>query len=98
MTTLHIEHAIAGFDLWSDAFDRLAAFRQQSGVRAHRIHQPIGDPNFVVIDLDFDTLAEAEQFLDFLKTRIWSSSEKSPALAGTPHTMILEPAGRPAAG
>ena len=44
----------------------------------------------MVIDLDFDTTAEAEKFLGFLKGQIWGIRENSPALAGTPETMILE--------
>jgi hypothetical protein len=91
MTTLHIEHAISDFGVWSAAFDRFAHFREQAGVRAHRVHRPVDDPNFVVIDLDFDTPAAAEKFRDFLIAKVWSSREQSPALAGTPQTRILEP-------
>jgi hypothetical protein len=43
----------------------------------------------VVIDLDFETTSEAETFLQILHTKIWSTPEKSPALAGTPQTRIL---------
>jgi len=46
----------------------------------------------VVIDLDFDTTEEAEAFLRFLNTKVWGTGENAPALAGTPETMILEPA------
>jgi hypothetical protein len=91
MTTLHIEHPVTEFSLWQSAFDRFADFRAQSGVRAQRIQQPIDDPRYVVIDLDFDTTAEAEAFLAFLQTKVWSSSDNAPALAGTPHTKILQP-------
>lgn len=34
-------------------------------------------------------------FLEFLKTKVWSSGENSPALAGKPQTMILELAATP---
>ena len=90
MPTLHVEHAITDFDLWKAAFDRFSAFRQQSGVRRYRIQRPVGDPQFVVIDLDFETVAEAEKFLGLLQTKVWASSEAAPALVGTPRTKILE--------
>ena len=90
MPTLHIQHPINDFDTWSLAFDRFADARQQAGVRSHRVQRPIGDPNYVVIDLDFDSAAEAGSFLRFLETCVWSNPESSPALAGTPETMILE--------
>lgn len=88
MTTLHIEHAITDFEVWKGAFDRFADFRTQAGVRSHRVLRPIDDPAYVVIDLEFDTTGEAEKFLDFLRTTVWSSPDNSPALAGTPQTTI----------
>jgi hypothetical protein len=61
-------------------------------VLQHRILRPIDDPRYVVIDLDFETTTKAEAFLGFLQTKVWASSENAPALVGTPHTKILEPA------
>lgn len=90
MATLHIEHPITDFDLWKTAFDRFAEARRRAGVRGHRIQRPADDPRYVVIDLDFDTPGEAERFLDFLRTQVWSSPNSAPALAGLPQTRILE--------
>jgi hypothetical protein len=92
MATLHIEHPITDFDAWKTAFDRFAEAREKSGVRGHRILRPVDDARYVVVDLDFQTASEAENFLDFLQTRVWSSEQNAPALAGTPQTRILEPA------
>lgn len=92
MATLHIQHAITDFDTWKGAFNRFAAAREQAGVRRHVIQRPVDDANFVVIDLEFDTTAEAEKFLAILKTNVWSSRESSPGLAGAPETKILETA------
>jgi len=92
MPTLHIEHAIKDFDLWNTTFQRFTEFRQQAGVLQHRILRPIDDPRYVVIDLDFETTTKAEAFLGFLQTKVWASRENAPALVGTPHTKILEPA------
>ncbi|MGH7686500.1 MAG: hypothetical protein ACREN2_06770 [Candidatus Dormibacteria bacterium] len=92
MPTLHIEHPITDFPTWSAAFDGFAEARRSAGVRAQRVQQPIDDAAYVVIDLDFDTTAEAQQFREFLTTKIWARSENSPALVGTPTTMILQAA------
>ena len=90
MPTLHIEHAISDLPTWKAAFDRFATVREQSGVRGHRIQQPIDDPHQVVIDLDFDTTDQAQRFLHFLQTTVWASRQNAPALVGAPHTKILQ--------
>jgi hypothetical protein len=92
MVTLHIEHPITDFGIWKAAFDSFAAAREKSGVRGHRILRPVDDTHYVVIDLDFQTAGEAEKFLDFLRTTVWTSTQNAPALAGIPDTKILEPA------
>jgi hypothetical protein len=92
MATLHIEHAIADFDLWKGAFDRFAGARELAGVRRHSIKHPVDDPHYIVIDLDFDTAAEAERFLGFLREKVWPSPENAPALVGAPHAKVLVPA------
>ena len=63
MPTLHIEHAISDLDTWLSAFNRFADARQQAGVRAESIQRPVDDPTYIVVDLEFDTVEEAEGFL-----------------------------------
>ena len=92
MVTLHIQHPITDFDAWTSAFQRFSDARANAGVRAERILQPVDDAKYVVIDLDFDTAGEARSFQGFLTTQVWANPKNSPGLAGTPETMILEPA------
>ena len=92
MGTLHREHPVTGFATWSEAFARFADVRQPGGVRSARIQQPVDDPAYVVLDLDFDTVPEAEKFRAFRQENVWPSSHNAPALAGTPQTRILQPA------
>jgi hypothetical protein len=92
VATLHIEHAISDFEQWLTAFQRFADARTQAGVKAHRVQRPVDDPNYVVIDLDFDTADDAKRFLGFLQTRVWSSPQNAPALVGAPQTKILQTA------
>ncbi len=90
MYYLQIEHRIHDFDTWKGAFDRFSDFRQQSGVRHHRVLRPTDDPNYVIIDLEFDSPSEAEAFLAALWRNVWSSREAAPALIGEPQTRIVE--------
>lgn len=90
MHILRIEHQIRDFDSWKAAFDSDPVGRQQSGVRRHRVLRPIDDPNYVMIDLDFDSSSEAEAFLAALRRNVWSSREATPALRGEPQTRIVE--------
>lgn len=90
MPTLHIEHAINDFNVWSAAFERFADFRLESGVRSQSVRRPHDDPAYVVIDLDLDTVADAEKLLDVLRKKVWSTPDNSPALVGSPRTMILQ--------
>jgi hypothetical protein len=92
MTTLRIEHPITDLNLWLAAFDRLAAARANAGVQAQRVLHPVDDPSYIVVDLDFPTTDEAQRFLAFLQDNVWSSAAKSPALAGTPQTKLLQAA------
>jgi hypothetical protein len=91
MTTLHIEHAITDLPTWKAAFDRFADRRREGGVSAERVQQPVDDAGSIVIDLDFPTREQARRFLGFLETAVWTSRDRSPALAGTPRTSLLEP-------
>ncbi|NJN53360.1 MAG: hypothetical protein HC804_00565 [Anaerolineae bacterium] len=90
MATLHIEHPISDLNTWLTAFGRFAEARQRGGVRAHRIYQPSDDDKYILIDLDFDTVAEAARFKSFLEMNVWSSREASPGLAGIPQARVLE--------
>lgn len=89
MASLHIEHPITDYPAWRGAFDRFAPARERAGVRGERVQQPVDDARYVVVDLDFDTVAAAEEFLTFLRTTVWASREASPALAGEPQARIL---------
>ena len=88
MPTLLIEHSISDFNLWQDAFMRFAARRVEAGVIRERILQPVDDPHYVLIDLDFATLEEARGFLQFLESQVWSTPANSPALVGSPRARI----------
>ena len=89
MATLHIEHPVTDLRVWRAAFDRFAEARRAAGVLGHRIQVPADDDRYVVVDLDFATVDEAERFRDFLRTTVWASPANSPALAGDPVARVL---------
>ena len=73
MALLRIQHAVQSFDAWKRAFDSDPADRRASGVRRYHVYRATADPNFVMIDLEFDSVAEAERLLEKLK-RLWSGA------------------------
>ena len=91
MATLHIEHPISDLEVWLSAFQRFAEARRGAGVTAQRIHQPVEDDKYILVQLDFDTTEAASNFKSFLETVVWSSEENSPGLAGTLHARVLKP-------
>ena len=62
MPTLQIEHAVRDYGAWKAAFDSDPVGREQGGVASYRIYQPLDDPNYVIVDLEFDTSTEADAF------------------------------------
>ena len=89
MPTLQLEHSIRDFEMWKAAFDRDPIDRQALGVRRHRVLRPVEDPNYVVVELDFDTTTEAQACRIALR-ELWSSREAAPALIGAPRVRIVE--------
>ena len=92
MATLHIEHPISDLDTWLGAFNQFAEARRNAGVTAQRIHQPVDDDHYIVLQLDFESVEAAEQFMGFLESVVWQSRELSPGLAGSPMARVLREA------
>ncbi len=89
MTIVHIEHPIRDFDNWKKAFENDPVGRERSGVRSYQILRPIDDPNYVMIDLDFDSSKAAEAFLAAMR-EVWQSPVAASVLTGSPQTLIVE--------
>jgi hypothetical protein len=60
MYILRIEHRVPDYDAWKAAFDSDPIGRERSGVRRYRIMRTTDDPSHVVLDLELDSLGEAE--------------------------------------
>jgi hypothetical protein len=70
MVILRIEHPVPDYATWKQAFDSDPVGRQRSGVRRFQILRSLDDPNFVMIDLEFDTKGEAEALLAAMR-EVW---------------------------
>ena len=74
MTTLRIEHPVPSFGAWKRAFDADPLRREASGVRRYRVLRPLDDEKFVTVDLDFESLRDAETFRTALEG-LWRKVE-----------------------
>jgi hypothetical protein len=75
MPVVRIEHSVPNFDKWKEAFDRDPADRKGSGVRRYQVLRLQNEPNYVMIDLEFDDTATAEAFVQKMQ-RIWDGPAK----------------------
>jgi len=87
MPILRIQHSVPSFEGWKRAFDSDPVDRKGSGVRRYVVHRSIADPNFVMIDLELDSMAEAERLLQKLRD-LWSGPGK--AVMQNPEAWIVE--------
>ena len=71
MHILRIEHPVPDYETWKAAFDSDPIGREHSGVRRYRILRPTNDPNYVMVDLEFDSAREAEAVHAALR-ELWS--------------------------
>ena len=71
MILLHIEHPVPDFDSWKAAFDSDPVGRQKSGVRSYRVLRAVDNHNYAIIDLEFDTLSQAESLLTAMQ-QVWT--------------------------
>jgi hypothetical protein len=76
MPTLRIEHSVPDFAGWKRAFDGDPADRKGSGVRRYQVSRSVEDPNFVMIDLEFDSLADAEGLLAKMR-HVWNGEGRN---------------------
>lgn len=90
MATLHIEHGITDLDTWLSAFNGFADARRNAGVRGQRVLQPVDDPQYILVDLEFDDVDAAKRFQEFLEGVVWQSKDLSPGLDGPPTARVLD--------
>jgi hypothetical protein len=88
MPVLQIEHAVRDYDSWKQAFDNDPVGRERGGVRRHRVAKRADDPNYVVVELEFDSSSEAEAFHAALR-ELWGHVEGNLGLSA-PQARIVD--------
>jgi len=68
---LRIQHVVPDFNNWKRAFDGDPMDRKGSGVRRYHVFRAVEDQNLVMIDLELNTMAEAERMLERLG-QLWA--------------------------
>ena len=74
MIVLQIEHPVPDFNGWKKAFDSDPLNRKQSGVKRYKIFRQADNPNYVIVDLEFDNVVQAEAMLSALQ-KLWNQVE-----------------------
>lgn len=87
MYILQIEHPVPNYAGWKQAFDSDPVGREKMGVRRYRILRPLDNPNYVMIDLEFDTAGQAEALLAAMRV-VWGRVEGTIML--DPRSRIVE--------
>ena len=70
MVLLQIEHQVPNFEGWKKAFENDPVDRKKAGVRRYKIFRQVDNPNYVVIELEFDHMKEAEDMYAALQN-LW---------------------------
>jgi hypothetical protein len=87
MLVLRIQHSVPNFEGWKRAFDSDPMDRKGSGVRRYQVYRAVADPNLVMIDLELDTLAQADLLLGRLR-QLWAGP--GGAVTRNPEAWIVE--------
>ena len=87
MPILRIQHPVPSYEGWKAAFDSDPVGRERSGVRRYQILRSLDDPNFIMIDLEFDTKSEADALLAAMR-EVWSRVQGS--IMSNPQAYIVE--------
>jgi hypothetical protein len=72
---------------WKRAFDAEPADRHGHGVRRYQVFRSVDDPNYVKIDLEFETQGEAERLLETMRG-VWAGPGKE--VMRNPQARIVE--------
>ena len=60
MIVVRIEHEVVSYEGWKKAFDSDPIDRKKSGVKRYSVYQPQDNPKYVIIDLEFGNLSQAQ--------------------------------------
>lgn len=88
MAILRIQHVVPDFEAWKRAFDSDPVDRRGAGVRRYHVFRSVSEPGLVMVDLEFDTVADAGRLLERLRT-LWAGP--GGRVMRDPQAWIVEP-------
>ncbi|MBL8597189.1 MAG: hypothetical protein JNL14_05575 [Devosia sp.] len=89
MYVLHMEHPVPDYEAWKQrGFDPDPLGRRQMGVTRYRIGRKAGDPNHVMIELQFETTDAASRMAAALQ-QMWVGAQAR-GLIGVPQLTQFE--------
>lgn len=59
---VRLQYELEDYDAWKRIFDKDPLDRKGSGARRYRISRDVDNPTALLVDLDFDTIEDAEAF------------------------------------
>ncbi|HEX7906192.1 MAG TPA: hypothetical protein VF487_20100 [Chitinophagaceae bacterium] len=74
MIILQIEHPVPDYNSWKKAFDSDPVNRKQSGVKRYKIFSQTDNPNYIIVDLEFDNHNDAKNLMAALQ-QLWKQVE-----------------------
>jgi hypothetical protein len=61
-----------------------------AGARRYWVFRRVDNDHQVLLDLDFDTMKAAGEFVDILRNEVWPSPDNAQAKVGTPSARIID--------
>ena len=74
MIILQIEHPVPDYEGWKKVFDSDPMRRKQSGVIRYKIFRQTDNPNYVIVEMEMNSLDEAKNLLSKLR-QLWNQVE-----------------------
>jgi len=88
MIVLRIEHPVPDFEAWTAAFEADPIGREKGGVRRYRVLRALDDPNYLMVDLEFDSREPADAMRGALEA-LWGRVQQE-GLIGDQQARIAE--------
>jgi quinol monooxygenase YgiN len=60
---VYVTHPVADLDAWRPVFDEHGASRKEHGCLSEAVYQRSGDPNSILVVMEYPTRADADAFL-----------------------------------
>ena len=85
MALLSVQHTVHDYLAWRTVYDAMGELRQDWGVTVEAVHQLVDEPNTVLVQLQFATVAQAR---GFLTSREHRAAMRRAGVEGTPRVEI----------